>query len=126
MSVTVKINIPGQPTHIHTITTTEAKIEAKKIQQERDHLSTADFSNTNPPVSKKRKAEELTSANADGLVPSSVADRAQGPGKDPTSRFSYVYTGKHDHGELYPKPIYTMIHPVLHLEANRLLLEAGV
>ena len=35
-----------------------------------------------------------------GQVKSSVADRSQGPGIDPTSRFSYVYTGKHDHGQL--------------------------
>ena len=40
------------------------------------------------------------SASAGSRVASSVAERALGPGTDPTSRFSYVYTGRHDHGTL--------------------------
>lgn len=48
-------------------------------------------SDVSVPLSKKRKLD---------AVASSVADRAMGPGKDPGSRFAYVYTGKHDHGSL--------------------------
>jgi hypothetical protein len=50
----------------------------------------ASAASVNAPDAKKRKLD----------VASSVADRAGGPGMDPTSRFAYVYTGKHDHGAL--------------------------
>ena len=86
MNVTVTINIPGQETHTYSISPDNAKLEAKQNQIDRD-------TTTSQPT-KKRKT------NTSGQVKSSVADRSQGPGIDPTSRFSYVYTGKHDHGQL--------------------------
>jgi len=107
MDVTITINIPGQPVHHYSINATDAKAEAQTMQQERDNTtgttatttnSTNDTTTTEPPASKKRKT-----GSTNGLVASSVADRAQGPGIDPNSRFSYVYTGKHDHGTLEPE-----------------------
>ena len=101
MNVTITINIPGQPVHEHSVTTTDAKAEASTCQQERDTATTTATTtatdDTSAPASKRRKTD---STNAGGVVASSVADRAQGPGVDPTSRFSYVYTSKHDHGTL--------------------------
>ena len=88
MNVTVTINIPGQETHTYSISPDNAKLEAKQNQINRDTTT----SSQQP--TKKRKT------NTSGQVKSSVADRSQGPGIDPTSRFSYVYTGKHDHGQL--------------------------
>ena len=102
MNVTIAISIPGHPVHHHSISTDMAKAEAKKQQQLRDGAAAAGAAggaatSTAAPPTKKRKTETNQS---DGQVASSVADRASGPGVDPTSRFSYVYTGKHDHGPM--------------------------
>ena len=99
--VEVTIHIPGKTDHTHSISSRDAQAEAKQLQELRDN-NTDDSIQPSPAKRRKTNAAETADGQevAPSVVASSVADLAQGPGIDPTSRFSYVYTGKHDHGLL--------------------------
>ena len=86
--VSVVVRVPGRPDKEFTVAAADAR--------ERHAARLA-----NPaPVEEEASAAAPDPKRQKLDVASSVADRAGGPGTDPTSRFAYVYTGKHDHGAL--------------------------
>ena len=86
--VSVVVRVPGRPDKEFTVAAADAR---ERHAAEAGQSGTGGGGGLAAALDPKRQKLD---------VASSVADRAGGPGTDPTSRFAYVYTGKHDHGAL--------------------------
>ena len=105
--VSVVIRVPGQPNMEMSVLAADARARHAARLLTTAGVSKVGAADTTAPPGSLRSTNPVSHTakkrKVDSAVKSSVADRAHGPGTDPTSRFSYVYTGRHDHCTLDPE-----------------------